>query len=106
MEIMLRVDLAKPEALSNKEFYGIWLKETIAALEGVAAGGIKNIWKAAGKYQVIAVFDVENADQMDEAIHNLPIWTEGFSHIVTNIEWTPLRNYQNWSDHLKEMSGA
>jgi len=106
MEVMLRVKLAKPESLSNKEFYGIWLKETYAALEGVAAGGIKNIWKAAGKYEVIAVFDVESGDQMDDALHSLPIWTEGFSHVVTDIEWTPLRSYQNWSDSLKEMSGA
>jgi muconolactone delta-isomerase len=65
---------------------------------------MKHIWKVAGKYEVIAVMEVEDGDQMDAALHALPIWQEGFAHVISELEWTPLRNYQNWSNQLKDLA--
>lgn len=104
MEIMLHAKLVKPEGLTNKEFFEVWRQESVAALEAVKTGAIKHIWKVAGKYEVIAVFDIDDGDQMDEAIHNLPIWKLGYSHIVPEITWTPLRPYANWAEDLKKLS--
>ena len=104
MEIMLHVKLVKPEGASNKEFFEVWRQESVVALEAVEAGAIKHIWKVAGKYEVMAVLDVDNADQMDEAIHNLPIWKLGYAHIAPEINWIPLRTYANWAEHLKSLS--
>ena len=68
MLVMMTADLAKPEALSNQEFFEIWRQESVAAIEAYKAGAIKAIWKVAGEYQVIAVFEVENGDQIDDII--------------------------------------
>ena len=106
MEIMMKATLVKPESLDNKEFFGLWLRESLAALGAIEAGAMKHIWKVAGKYEVIAIMEVENGDQMDAALHALPIWQEGFAHVITDLEWTPLRSYQNWSDQLKVLSAA
>lgn len=106
MEIMMKAVLVKPESLANKEFFGLWLRESLAALGAIEAGAMKHIWKVAGRYEVIAVMEVEDGDQMDAALHALPIWKEGFAHVVTDVEWTPLRSYQNWSDQLKELAAG
>lgn len=106
MEIMFKAKLVKPESMANKEFFGLWLRESLAALEAIEAGAMKHIWKVAGRYEVIAVMEVENGDQMDAAVHALPIWQEGFAHIIADMEWTPLRSYQNWSDQLKELAAG
>ena len=52
----------------------------------------------------MAVLEVENADQMDEALHSLPVWRNGYAHIVPEITWTPLRSYENWAEQLKTLS--
>jgi muconolactone delta-isomerase len=104
MEVLLSAKLAKPEGLSNHEFFEIWRQESVAALEAVKAGAIKNIWKVAGVYQVLAVIEVDNGDQIDEIVHNLPIWKLGYAHIVPEITWTPLRPYANWGEQLKELA--
>ncbi len=58
----------------------------------------------AGKAEVYAVLDVDSHDALDEAIQGLPLWKRGYSHVVTNLEWTPLRPYANWYEHLKELA--
>jgi len=104
VEIMFKATLVKPESMANKEFFGLWLRESLAALGAIEAGAMKHIWKVAGKYQVIAVMEIEEGDQLDAALHALPIWQEGNAHVVTDLEWTVLRSYQNWSDQLKELA--
>ncbi len=106
VEIMMKATLVKPESLANKEFFGLWLRESLAALGAIEAGAMKHIWKVAGRYEVIAVMEVEDGAQMDAALHSLPIWQEGFAHVVTDVEWTPLHSYQNWSDQLKELAAG
>lgn len=104
MLIMMTADLAKPESLSSKEFFEVWRQESVAAIEAVKAGAIKAIWKVAGEYQVIAVFEVDDGDQIDEIVHNLPIWRLGYAHIVPKITFKPLRPYENWAEQLKTLA--
>jgi muconolactone delta-isomerase len=104
MLFMLKATLAKPEGMSNKEFYGVWEKEAEAAMAAVKAGAIKAIYKVPGKPQVVAIMDVSTADDIDHAIHSLPIWQLGYSHIVKDLEWTALRPYENWATDLKKLA--
>jgi len=104
MLFMLHARLNKPQGMSNKEFYGVWLKEAEAAVGALKAGLMKAIWKVPGKPEVIAVMDVDSADAIEAAILNLPIWKLGYSHLVTNLEWTPLRPYENWYEDLKKLA--
>lgn len=104
MLFMLKAHLEKPESMAKKDFYGVWLKEAEAAVAAHKAGVIKAIWKVPGQTDVIAVLDVESADMLEAAVLSLPIWKLGYSHIVTNIEWTPLRPYENWYEDLKKLA--
>jgi muconolactone delta-isomerase len=104
MLFMLKAYIAKPEGLSNKDFYSVWRQESEAALAAVKAGAIKGIWKVAGRPEVIAIIDVPGADDLDHAIQQLPIWKLGFSHIVPDPQIIPLRPYENWAEDLKELS--
>jgi muconolactone delta-isomerase len=104
MLFLLRGKLTKPDGMSNKEFYGIWQKESEAALAGIEAGVIKVAYKVAGKPEVYAVFEAETADDLDHAVHSLPIWQLGYSHLVTELEWIPLRPYAHWAEDLKKLA--
>jgi len=103
MLFMLKAHISKPEGLSNKEFYGVWLKEAEAAVAAYKACAIKGIWKVAGKPEVVTILDVESADALESAVLNFPIWKLGYSHIV-NIEWNVLRPYENWYEDLKKLA--
>ncbi len=104
MLVMMTADLAKPDNLTNKQFFEIWRQESVAAIEAVKAGAIKAIWKVAGEYQVIAVLEVDNGDQIDEIVHSLPIWKLGYAHIVPKISFKPLRSYENWGAQLNTLA--
>jgi muconolactone delta-isomerase len=104
MLFMLKANIAKPANVSNKEFYTVWRHESEAALGAVKAGAIKGIWKVAGRPIIIAVLDVPSADDLDHAIHELPIWKMGYAHIAADMEILPLRPYENWAEDLKELS--
>ena len=103
MDVMIHAKLHKPDRMSNQEFFGVWKQEAEAALGAVDAGVVKHIWKVAGKYEVILVLTVDSADAPDEIIHSLPIWKLGYEYIV-DLEWTILRPYANWADHLNKLA--
>lgn len=104
MEMLLWVKLVKPEGISNKDFFEVWRQESVAVLAALKAGAIKNVWKVAGTYEVIAVLDVNSGDDLDAIVHNLPIWKLGYAHLVPEIRWTPLRSYANWGEQLIELA--
>ena len=105
MLVMMTADIAKPEGCSNKEFFEVWRKESVAAQAAAAEEGpIKCIWKVAGQYQIIAVMEIADGETIDEIVHDLPIWSEGFAHIVTNITWKPLSPYSAWAEKLEELA--
>jgi muconolactone D-isomerase len=103
MLFMLKSHISKPESLSNKEFYGVWLKEAEAAVAAHKSGAIKGIWKVAGKPEVVSVLDVDSADALESAVLNFPFWKLGYSHVV-KIEWNVLRPYENWYEDLKKLA--
>jgi len=103
MLFMLKSRISKPEGLSNKEFYGVWLKEAEAAVAACKAGVIKGIWKVAGKPEVVAILDVESADALDSAVLNFPFLKLGYSHLL-KMEWNVLRPYENWYEDLKKLA--
>ena len=104
MEVLFRAKLVKPADTSNQEFFRVWRNESIAAVQALDAGMIKNIWKVAGKYEVVAVFEIESGDQLDAMVHALPFWKEGYAHVVEDIEVTPLRPYRNWASDLETLA--
>ena len=104
MLFLLRAYIDKPDDLSNKEFYSVWRQEADAALAAVKAGAIKGIWKVAGRPEVIAILDLPSADDLDQAIHALPIWKLGYSHFARDVEIVALRPYENWAEDLKKLS--
>ncbi len=104
MLFMLRAYISKPANVSNKDFYTVWRQEAEAAMAAYKAGAIKAIWKVSGRPEVIAVMDVDSHDTLDHAVLGLPIWKTGNSHIVTTLEWTALRPYENWAEDLKQLS--
>jgi muconolactone delta-isomerase len=104
MEMLFMADIVKPAGMSDREFYTIWNAEAEAATAGLDAGAIKHLWKAAGRYQVIGVFDLADGDSMDGALHSLPIWQLGHHELVQNVQWIPLRNYRSWAKDLKVLS--
>jgi muconolactone delta-isomerase len=103
MLFMLQVKLAKPSEMSNQEFYGVWEKEAEAVMAGMKAGVLKAAYKVPGKQEVITIMDVDTADDLDQ-IYNLPIAQLGYSHLVIDILWTPLRLYENWVEDLKKLA--
>ena len=78
--------------------------EAVTATAALKEGAIKHLWKTAGQYQVIGVFDLPDGDAMDAALHALPIWQQGHHEMAQNTRWIPLRPYENWAADLKEMS--
>jgi hypothetical protein len=52
----------------------------------------------------IGIFDVNTAGDLDYAIHILLIWKLGYFHMVTEFNWTPLRNYESWAEELKQLA--
>lgn len=53
---------------------------------------------------MIAVFEVDTGDQIDEIIHSLPIWKLGYAHIVPKISFKTLRSYENWGAQLNTLA--
>jgi muconolactone delta-isomerase len=104
MLFMLHSYIAKPEALSNKEFYSVWRQESEAALAAVKSGAIKGIWKVAGRPEIISIIDVPGVDDLDHAMQQFPIWKLGFAHLIPDFQIIPLRSYENWAEDLKELS--
>jgi len=104
MQFMFHVKLAKPEGMSNKEFYGLWEKEAAVALGALKAGAMQAIFKVPGKLEVIGILDAGTADDIDHIVHSLPLMSLGYSHLITDITWTPLRSYENWAADLPQLA--
>jgi len=104
MEVMLWAKLEKPAETSNREFFEVWRQESVVALEARKAGVIKHIWKVAGKFEILAVLEINEGDDLDVAVHGLPIWKLGYAHIAKDISWTILRPYANWAEQLNELA--
>ncbi len=103
MHFLLHAKIKKPRDVSNQEFFGAWQREASASRD-LAAQGVP-IFKVAGKYEVVLIIEVGSATELDEAIHALPIWQEGYQDMV-RIEATALRPYTEWADHLDKLAAG
>lgn len=106
MDIFFRVKLAKPESMSLSDFFDVWIKETEAVLAARDAGVMKWVYKVAGQYEVVGVMAVESAEQLDDLMHQLPVWRDSNSHTVVDMEWLPLTSYEKWSAQMKRHNGV
>lgn len=106
MLAMFHTRLRKPADMPARDFYALWHAEGVASLEAQAAGVVKAIWKVAGKDEVIGVLEVPDGNGLDRGLFELAIWKQGMTHLVDEIEWTVLRPYENWVEHLGELSGG
>ncbi len=100
---MMRAALVEPEDPANKDSFSLWIKETLAALVAIESKASMKVWKVAGKYEVIALMKVEDSDSMTP---DQSEWMDGFAHMVSDVEWTHLRDYKSWRDQLKETAEA
>lgn len=103
MEFLFIADIVKPNGMDDKEFFQVWKAESEAAVAGLDAGGIKQLWKAAGVYKIIGVFDFRDANSIDAALHSLPIWAMGHHEMAQNIQLIPLRDYRDWAKDLQKL---
>lgn len=106
MLAMFHTRLRKPADMDARDFYALWHAEGVASLEAQAAGVMKAIWKVAGKDEVIGVLEVADGSELDRGLFELAIWKRGMTHLVESIEWRVLRPYDDWVDHLAELSGT
>ena len=102
MQYLLHAKIKKPRELSNDEFFGVWQRESVAG-RAIEAQGVP-IFKVAGKYEVIVIVDVDGPGELDEAIHGLPIWAEGYQDMV-DIDAIPLGSYGEWGEQLDRLTG-
>jgi muconolactone delta-isomerase len=105
MLYLFQVTLRKPASMSNGEFYGLWHREADVVVESLASGGaVKWAYKIAGEPKLVAIMEFGSHDEIDQMIQGLPMLRQGFSHLLEDLTWTPLREYENWHGQLRELS--
>jgi len=86
-------------------YYAAWLEEAELSIEALEAGALKALYKVAGQEEAIGIMDVTSCDDLD-GIYQLPLWAKGNSHLVSDIEWVPLREHEAWVADLRGLSSA
>jgi muconolactone delta-isomerase len=88
-----------PASMSQKEFFGLWLREAEAAFGAKKAGVVIDIWKCVGTRRVMAVVNVDSLDTLDQILLDLPIMKEHGQHVRVDV--TPLRRLEDFASDLK-----
>jgi muconolactone delta-isomerase len=104
MLFMFHGRLEKPADMTSQEFYALWEEESEAAVELLGAGTIKWAYKVAGQPEVVALIDVQDNGGIDGLLNSLPIYRKGYSQIVKDLKWFPLREYADWYAELKTLA--
>ncbi len=105
MQVLLHAHLRKPDRMSNQEFFGAWKQESAAVAAGVAAGVIQKVWKVPGRYEVVAIVEVESVEQIDALTHSLPLFKLGYD-FMCDFQWTLLGSYEEWSQRLEVLAAG
>ena len=87
--------------MSQQDLFNIWLEETDVALEAKAAGVVVDLWKCVGTRRVIAIVNVDSADELDRILFNLPIMKRMGQHVQVQV--TPIRRYEDFATDIKAM---
>jgi muconolactone delta-isomerase len=100
MHFLVSAKIKKPRTVSNKDFYGVWQRESVAGREIEKTGA--PIFKVAGEYEVVFIAEVEKPADLDTALHSLPIWKEGYQDMV-EVTVKALVPYGEWGEKLDEL---
>ncbi|MCP5202148.1 MAG: hypothetical protein H6977_19285 [Gammaproteobacteria bacterium] len=103
MHFLVSAKISKPRSVSNKDFYGVWQRESVAGREIEKSGA--PIFKVAGEYEIVFIAEVEKPADLDDALHALPIWKEGYQDMV-DITVKALVPYGEWGKKLDELSAG
>jgi muconolactone D-isomerase len=70
----VRMDLALPHDLDPEHRARLLAEEKDRALELQRDGRWVSLWRVAGRYSNISVFDVESADELHDILWSLPLF--------------------------------
>ena len=70
MLLMMHAKLRRPNSTADKEFYRIWAEEAEIGLQALEAGTIQQLYKIAGKNEVVGIFEIDNGDDLDGFVYN------------------------------------
>jgi muconolactone D-isomerase len=87
MLFAVTMEVALPDDLDPAARSEILAREKAYSLELQRAGEWVSIWRIAGTYANLSIFDVESNDRLHEILWNLPLFR------YLNIEVTPLAQH-------------
>ena len=70
----IRMDVNIPHSVSEAQVNEIKLKEKIYAQTLQQQGKWRHLWRIAGEYSNISVFDVDSADELHTLLSGLPLF--------------------------------
>lgn len=88
-----------PAGMAQEDLFSIWARDADVVLDAEQTGVVVGVWKCVGLRRVIAVVDVEGHETLDRILLDLPIMKEHGQHV--QLEVTPLRNYKDFVEDLK-----
>lgn len=100
MLILFRGEMAKPYGMKDEEFFGVWCEEAQAALAAEKAGAIKGIWKVAGKFIVIGLIELNDINDFDGLLFQLPVFKKGYT-FLNKLDYDVLVPYDGWSKTMQ-----
>ena len=100
MLFFVRFDVTQPANVSNKDLVETWRREAEAAIGAMDAGAVPHLWKVAGQRVVLAVVDLQSAEDLDAALGGLPIIREMGPGVKT--EAWPIYDYRAFAAALND----
>ena len=86
--------------MTQTDLFSIWSKEAETALEAKKAGVVVDIWKCVGERRVIAIFNVDSPDILDQILFTLPIMKAMGQYV--NVKVTSLRRYEDFAADVNQ----
>lgn len=85
--VSMQVNL--PASLAPEAIEGLKADERARSQELQRAGKMRHLWRVAGQYANVSVFDVDNHDELHTLLSSLPLFA------FMKIEVTPLARHPN-----------
>ncbi|MES2045102.1 MAG: muconolactone Delta-isomerase [Pseudomonadota bacterium] len=74
MLFMVRMDVAVPHGVDPVAFEALKVEEKAKAQELQRAGTWRHLWRIAGRYANVSIFDVTDAGQLHDILLGLPLF--------------------------------
>ena len=74
MLFMVEMDLDVPYDVDKVQFEDMKAREKARSQELQRAGKWPHIWRVAGRYANVSIFDVEDADELHDIMMSLPLY--------------------------------